>query len=321
VIDKLDVRILADAPFHPEFSKLFQELRYDPEKDPFRPSRHYALVADLRPYDYDAILHMSFKWGKYGNHKLELIDTGMMPFSRLVNEVERIFQVDAMRLGIMRVDLAVDVKGVPVPWFQARVKANHKQCIANFGSAEFVEMGKSGIQTLYFGKRPNLYRIYDKTAELKQQYAKQLRKLPTGQERPRFEELYGIPEQGYVLTRVERQIGGKIPDALATVAGLRNLDNFRPFEKLRVLTGGEAEPNPDEHTFMEYCTGMYLRERAQREGMHPTLKFISQHSKRNTKWVLDKFAEFLPEEHAEQFINTAYLDESFRRSVMRQLAA
>ena len=87
-------------------------------------------------------------------------------------------------------------------------------------------------------------------------------------------------------------VGGEMPEGLATVADLRNLNNFRPFEKLRVLTGGEAEPNPDEHTFMDYCTGMYLRERAQREGMHPTLKFISQHSKRNTKWVLDKFARF-----------------------------
>jgi hypothetical protein len=55
--------------------------------------------------------------------------------------------------------------------------------------------------------------------------------------------------------------------------------------------------------------------------MHTTQKFISKYSKRNTKWVLDKFGDFLPEEHPEQFMNTAYLDESFRRSVMRQLAA
>ena len=156
---------------------------------------------------------------------------------------------------------------------------------------------------------------------MKQQYTEQLRKLTKGEAKPSFEELYGIPERGYVLTRVERQIGGKIPEVLATVSALRNLNNFRPFANLKILIGGEVEPNPDDHSFMEYCTGMYLRERAQREGMHPTLKFISQHSKRNTKWVLDKFAEFLPEEHAEQFINTAYLDESFRRSVMRQLAA
>ena len=218
-------------------------------------------------------------------------------------------------------DLAVDIEGVPVRWFQARVKAKHKQYVANFGSAEFVEMGKGGIQTLYFGKRPNLYRIYDKVAEYRQQHAKLLRKLPKNEPKPEFQELYGIPERGYVLTRVERQFGAEIPEALATVAGLTNLANFHPFAKLKILTGGEKEPNPENYSFMEYCTGMYLREMAQREGMHVALKFISKYSKRNTKWVLEKFREFLPEEHTGKFMNTAYLDEAFRCSVMRQLAA
>jgi hypothetical protein len=139
-----------------------------------------------------------------------------------------------------------------------------------------------------------VYRIYDKAAELKQQYTEQLRKLPKGEAKPSFEELYGIPERGYVLTRVERQIGGKIPEVLATVSALRNLNNFRPFANLKILIGGEVEPNPDDHSFMEYCTGMYLRERAQREGMHPTLKFIFRHSKRNTNGCSTNSPNFFP---------------------------
>ena len=62
------------------------------------------------------------------------------------------------------------------------------------------------VETVYFGKRPNCYRIYDKIAEFRYQFARL--KPDEGLEKPPFEELYGYPETGVILTRVERQIGG-----------------------------------------------------------------------------------------------------------------
>jgi hypothetical protein len=218
----------------------------------------------------------------------------------------------------MRLDLAVDVKHISVGWFQSRLKANHKQFIANFGSAEFIEMGRGGIQTLYFGKRPNLYRIYDKVAEYKYRYAKLLRSKEDG-DVPTFEEFCGLKETD-VITRVERQIGGKIPEQFSTVGQLRTLDTYDPFDNLKIIVGGTSEPNPDDYGFIEYCAGMFLRQKAEREGMHAMIKFIAKHSNRNTGKIRDKFTPFFPEMHDNEMVNTYYLNERFRRSVARQLA-
>ncbi|HWR35889.1 MAG TPA: hypothetical protein VN622_08490 [Clostridia bacterium] len=321
MIDKLDVRIPSDAPFHPEFNRLYSDLRYEPDKDPFRRTKHYELVGDLREYGHDAILHMSCKWGKRGDHKLELVDTGVMSFSRLVNEIESVFQIDGKGTEVMRLDLAADVKDVPVSWFQSRIKAQHKRYLANFGSAKFVEMGKGGIQTLYFGKRPNLFRIYDKHAEYLEQYKALLRRLKSDAQIPTFEEFCGLPENGVVLTRVERQIGGgRIPEELATVGKLKNLENFEPFRNLRFVMGGAGEPSEDDYPFETFCTGMYLREKAEKEGMQATHRFISKASKRNTSWALEKYKDFLPPEHETVTANTHHLNELFRQSVTRQLS-
>jgi hypothetical protein len=320
VIDKLDVRIPAQTRFHPEFQRLYSGLRLDARRDPFHATRHYTAVADLRPYGEDAVLHMGCKWGKVANHKLELLDTGLMSYSRLVNEIERIFQMDAKSTGVMRLDLAADNPGVPVNWFQSRIKANHKQYIANFGSAEFVEMGKGGIQTLYFGRRPNLIRIYDKVAEYKAQFQKLVRGLHAGEPRLNFEDTFGVSESA-VITRVERQMGGKIPEILSTVGKLKSLDSFRPFDKLKIIAGGTSEPDPKDYGFMDYCTGMYLRGKAEREGMHATIKFIDRNSNRNTRKVLQKFKHFLPGEQPGGMTDLDFLNEIFRRSVSRQLGA
>ncbi len=321
MIDKLEIRVPRDTAFHPAFNRLYREIRY-PDADPFHRSRYYEAVADLRPYGYDAMLHLWCRWGKDGNHKLELVDTGRMTYAGMVNEIERIFQTDALQREVMRVDLAADAEGIPVSWFQERIKARYKQCIARLGYAEFMEMGKGGIQTLYYGRRPNLFRIYDKLAEYRQQYQKQFRNISADLPRPTLEEVFGVPSTISVLTRVERQIaGGKVPQGLETVADLRTASDFRPFDPLAIVTGGTAEPNPDEFSFQDYCTGMYLRHRAERDGMHALMHFITRYSKRNTKWALNKFRAFLPAQGEEGAVTADYLNGLFRQSMSRQLAA
>lgn len=317
MIDKLEVRVPCDTPYHPEFSRLYSELRYEPKTDPFRRSRHYELIADLRPYGHGAILHLHCRWGKHGNHKVELLDTGRMTLAKMVNEIERMFDINAERLPIMRLDLAADVYGVTVSWFQNRIKAEYKRCLANFG--EFLEMGKDQIQTLYYGKRPNLYRIYDKVAECKYQHRQLTRKLASDVASPSLEEVFGVRENS-VITRVERQMGGgKIPEQLQSVGDLRKCPDFEPFNRLPVIDGGTPDPNPHDYGFMTFCTGMYLRQKAEQDGMHSMLKFISRTSGRNTRWALTKFADFLPVEHEEKWLNTDHLNELYRRSVMQQL--
>lgn len=114
MIDKLEIRVPTGTRLMPEVESLFFKVGG-------RPSRHYLRVHDLRPYGYNAILHHTCLHGKpadigqqgpRGNHKLELIDTGMMSYEDMLEEIEYVFRTNAKRLSIMRLDLAVDIEGI-----------------------------------------------------------------------------------------------------------------------------------------------------------------------------------------------------------------
>src|SRR5207253_2435537 len=110
VIDKLEVRVSSAAEFTKEFESLFLSAA-------LHQSRHYKIVTDLRAYGYDSILHYCCRYGKEHNHKLELVDTAAMTLADMAQEIESVFRVDTDELAIMRLDLAVDIQGIGVPWF------------------------------------------------------------------------------------------------------------------------------------------------------------------------------------------------------------
>src|SRR5215472_3362920 len=93
MIDKVELRIPAQARFTAKFDRLYREIRNEPKLNPFRGSQHYSAVGDLRAFDYQAILHMHCARDKKGNHKVELLDTGAMSYAAMHNEVERIFDL------------------------------------------------------------------------------------------------------------------------------------------------------------------------------------------------------------------------------------
>jgi hypothetical protein len=321
VIDKLEVRIPARAPYTRSFNSLYSELRADPKKDPFHPSRYYGAVGDLRPYGIDAILHAHCKFGKDANHKVELLDTGKKSLAFMVSEIEEIFDVNPMKLAIMRVDLAADVEGVPVWFFQDTLRASYKQVANDIERADlFIRMGRGEVQTMYLGGRPNLYRIYNKIAELKHQYDALVRKAGINGPIQSFEDLNGYPSEGLVLTRVERQIGGsRVPDQISTLELLRkNAMDFDPFERLEFLTGGKPEPNPDDYDITTYFAGLGLRATALTLGMQRTRRLINRKSRGNAARVCRKFSEFLPPV-ADEFA-VPPLRDLYRKSVERQLA-
>jgi hypothetical protein len=320
VIDKLEVRIPARAPYTGDFAALYSELRADPHADPFHPSRYYGAVGDLRPYGIDAIVHCHCKFGKYGDHKVELLETGGRSLAHLVNEIGQIFDVNVMKLEIMRVDLAADVKGIPVWVFQDTFRAAYKQVVNDIERADqFIRMGRGEVQTIYLGRRPNLYRVYNKIAELKLHYAAVERRangpIPT------FEDLYGYPAEGFLLTRVERQIGGsRVPAQISTIELLKwNAMDFDPFERLEFLAGGKPEPNPDDYDLTTYLAGVGLRTTALAVGMQRTRRLINKLSPGNAARVCRKFRDFLPAVPDEFVVPP--IRELYRESVTRQLAA
>lgn len=384
MLDKLEIRVPAAAAFRPEFREMYAELAADP-KGPFRKrGPHYVLTGDLRTYGYDLILHLHCVHGE-GNHKVELLDTGKRGFSFLLAECEQIFDFDPLRCGVMRVDCAADVLGVGVHWFNQHSRVRWKQFGNEMGcllleppgastSLPYSQMGKREIQTLYFGKRPNCYRIYDKIAEMKAEYrrfrgrdsaALVKRMLDAGATSdqvewrlkseglnpdaenctPTFETIYGVPENGCILTRCERQIGGgelpTIPvpgkpakewERLNTVGALKKrLLEYNPYREFEIVEAGLPEPVRDNYTLTDYMAGMYLRSRILREGLQQTRAWLNSHQRtgakspgRHANRLLEKLAEFLPpsialEGHKSLSVDKLY--ERYRSSLAKQMAA
>jgi hypothetical protein len=324
LIDKVEVRIPAQAQFTRKFGSLYREVRNNPKVDPFRGSRHYLYVGDLRAFGYSAILHIGCVRDKAGNHKVELLDTGVMSYAGMRNEIEQMFDLDARRLALMRVDLAADVRGVPVAWFVGHVRARWKQWVCDMGRAEcatleYARMGRQQVQTFYLGKRPNCFRIYDKLAEYHHQYRQLTRHASDAAELPSFEQAYGYPERGIVLTRVERQMGGgRVPVQIDTFGKLKASPEFNPFERLDFLAAGVQEPQIGNYGLNRFGFGMWLRSCAEDMGTHRLRALLNTHSGGHAGRLLKEYREFLP---AEAGITAERLYATYQESVGWQLAA
>jgi len=310
VIDKLEVRVPADSRFTPKFDALLLST-WD---NSFARSRHYQGVADLRRLDCQAILH--FKARQTHDHKLELIDTGIASYRELIARMEQVFVIDALDLEVMRVDLAADVLDVPVHAFVDNARAKYKRSSQDLG--RYSRFGKLGVETYYIGKRPNLFRFYNKIAELRTQYAK-LKRSAAGTPPP-FEEVFGYPAVGVVLTRAERQIaGGRVPAQIATVGQLVNLPQFDPFDSLEILVGSGCEPNSETLGFSTYLQALGFRELVRHHGVQNARRLINNLSEGNAARYFKNFSQFLPQ--PEITLTEKTLFECYRQSVLRQLTA
>jgi hypothetical protein len=321
VIDKLEIRVPAMTPVGKDLEPVYGELRRGIVVPGFRPSPHYSRVGDLRPFGINAIAHLSCKRGARPNHKLELLDTGQVGFDEILGTVEQVFRFDPLSAEVMRVDLAADVDGVSVSYFERAAYAAYKRWACDIGKLECSRMGSAEIETIYLGKRPNCIRIYNKVAEYRQQYRRLERDLkPRACPLP-FERIFHIPETA-ILTRVERQIAaGRVPPELSTVQRLReNAADFNPFDRLRLIPGLDKPPKPNELGLSTWLQGMQLRRLADELGMQRLRKFVNRHSKGNAARMFAQFAEFLPSASGEA-LSEEGLYGRYRESIARQLAA
>lgn len=325
MLDKLDVRVSWSAPFSKEFAHIVDELRGDPQAKVFRPSQHYSASADLRPFGFSSIVHLHNKHGKGGqDHKLEIVDSGRMNIGEIKSECERVFNTDPAQLEAMRVDLAADVERVPVTWFHSRLRAQYKQFAAKIGKEiielEYSEMGRRELQTLYYGKRPNCFRIYNKTAEYLHQFKMAKRASKGDNSGQSFDEIYGIPST-FTLTRVERQIGGgRVPDKLATVQTIQeNAAEFNPFDRLKLSSAGRPVPDAGDYRFETYQTGMRMRELAEEKGLQWVRQMVWSRCGSNADRTWKKYADFMPAEDGDG-ITEQTLFEKYQESVSKQLA-
>jgi hypothetical protein len=118
-----------------------------------------------------------------------------------------------------------------LPWWRTSGELTPATLLLDGDPELCIRATERNVQTLYFGKRPNCIRIYDKLAELRSR-ALELRPDESVLLNP-------IERPGRVLTRVERQCGGgRIPAEVATVGTLlKNARSLDPFEYLELRKG------------------------------------------------------------------------------------
>lgn len=348
MIDKLDLRIPSMTDWAPTFASIGRLLRSG-SAGPFRASRFYRYVGDLREYDIDAVLHLDYKFGE-GTHKIEIIDAGKKTLSDMAEVVKRIFAVEPDPLEIMRVDLAADIEGIPVHWFRDNSRFKYKRFASRIEKSKeselvFVEMGTADAQSLYAGRKPNCIRIHNKVAEWEKQWRKIMRDFDRFNAGLRNFELtkeqnyYGVrmaPDfqqfcrwegfdyhDGDILTRVERQIGGdRFPEGLRTFADLRKLASFNPFEALQIFGKHAAQPvpKPGGIPMRDFLAIKGLQQVVNEYGgMQPAVAFVQRYAKGNGKRLIDKFGAFLSSPDVPGITESAVF-EAYRKTVTPQIS-
>jgi len=169
------------------------------------------------------------------------------------------------------------------------------------------------------GKRPNLYRIYDKNAQREDEYRQFLRNANREAEIPSFQEIYGCSLNS-ILTRVERQIvGSRVPPQLDTVKKLRFASSFDPFERLKFVCGSEQEPRPSNYRSDVFQRGLQVRHNILEQGLQRTRYMLNEQSKGNADRILSTLAHFIPA--GGYRITSEELYARYQESVRRQLSA
>jgi hypothetical protein len=328
------------------------------------------LVADLRPRGLDALLHVGLKLGGkkfHGGSKLELLEVGKKGMTAIDGTVEAIADCNPAGCRLGRIDLAADVPDVSLSWFREHAFVQYKQFVcahAKIQEFEFCELGKKIYQTLYFGKRPAVIRVYDKVAERiahfelwKRRQTRAARKegfdppnfptvgewlsveLPQTKHHFETKQIDLLPgtssaEQTIlsfpVITRVENQLGGGVPDPMRTLAEMRrNVRDFNPFTRMKLVAGRLVPPGLFDRDLegryrfgvAEWCFYMYVHEHWQAEGASQMRQMLNRD--RNGKKYLARMREFIPisPENPDEGIAELELYERYRDSVSRQLAA
>lgn len=250
-------------------------------------------------------------------------------------------------------------------------RRHREEGVEGYETHRYSEDGKKRVQTLYYGVKPNQVRIYDKKDEYLFQYERMRRgwvrdlknnavlawlreecngEIPEdlsltirkrvrdlikeGKQFPSFEDVFKIPENGYTLTRFERQIGGgRFPEKIRTVSDLDKLPDFNPFQNVRVLVRRKYGNRPDPQIYdgngnmrrlQTHCTGLFLKRMAEECGMHRVIDYMNLFPSRQAtnKWQTT-YRDYLPDEpaHEEEGLTAIQLYDFYRDSVSRQLAA
>ena len=163
MIDALELAV-------PEHACRRQELWANSPARRIRSKQFYLWQVDFRPK-----LRLIVYYGhghpipkKDRHYKLQFVNTATLTEDDFTHQVGQLFlltESEICSLKVMRVDFAVNVRSVSVQWFRETCVVRCKQTYEEI--RRWDECTSPGYTSLKIGKRPDLYRIYDKVDEIK----------------------------------------------------------------------------------------------------------------------------------------------------------
>jgi hypothetical protein len=281
-IDALEVRIPRGANLTMRVRDILDDLLQYPSRGSIRATRLYKHSVDLSSYGLKSNLY--YRNRQDGNHKLQLRGTGAMTLSEILCAIGDVSESDPRHLAIMRIDLAVDVPAYPVEWFRQNTRIARKRNTLEY---DRLVSERKRVETLYFGKRPNIFRIYDKTEEQRVEYQRMNSKRNACEPLLTFEEQYGHSENE-ILTRVERQYGGgRVPKQITNLERLQeNAISLNPFDPLRFLPITISEQSVDELDGDAFIKGQGILRLIETRGYHEAKRLIDHKTCRNADRLL-----------------------------------
>jgi hypothetical protein len=131
-----------------------------------------------------------------------------------------------------------------------------------------------------------------------------------------------------VVTRVENQLGGRVPEQLRTIAEMKDrVADFNPFARLKVINGGSIPPGLFDRVassggyrfgVKEWMAAMFVHQNWNLIGGSEMRRMLNRD--RNGNRYLGEMQEFIPVENVPG-VTSNELYERYRESVSRQLAA
>jgi hypothetical protein len=348
MLDKGDFRVRAGTKFSKEFEAAIASQHGDSK---WRSSKAYRRSGDFRELGFDCIVHTDCKLTRQPNHKVEILSIGEKTYSGMVELLGRVFDTQAEILPFVRADLTADVNDVPVPWFHQHCYMKHKRIHRVIGEipANAVQLVRNmQAQTLYGGKMPNLYRIYDKAGERAHRYRAMQRSTERAHKewvevmtarRVPMKDPYVVPEpflESYetmfghsalaTITRVERQCHGKDLEKL----GITNLESFkvqgrymRPFTALQFITEKMPEKNIKRWGTKDEYIGKGIQEDIRNYGWDWTRLKLKADQGDNLWRFVARYQPFIREALLKTEINftAQHLQVEYERSTYLQMAA
>jgi len=323
MVDAIEFRLTNTTILQPEFRALQARYQDTWRHHITRKSFPYQYSVDLRPFDLPFHFHHRDRY--HYNDKLTVYDPASFNSSELLSQLAKIVRSNPEHLQVMRLDLAVDLRDYPVSWFWKHVRVLYKQTMEEDYGAQPLNFSHSvlpgGVETLYYGRRPNCIRIYDKAAQTRYRLRRQPKNatplLRQANHRLSLQYAAFSGNDRTPWTRIERQFGGgRLPEGISTLGDfLATASTIDPFEPVQFICGLPDLPDKSSMKPLKFAKGIGIRYMRDLYGMQETARYLNS-AGRHGPDALRTYAAFLGDDHV---IPAPDLFQLFQQSLTSQL--